>query len=719
MALSTSVWARGGGGCFEAGTQILTPQGSKAIEQLKTGDQVYSRDHGKLHLAKVVSTMEVQPEHYLVIMLPKREIHVTDEHLIAIERGVFRRAASLAPHDKIIVWHNNQWQTVTVLAIRKQSSKLPAYNLLVDSGSTYLADHVLVHNKGCFLPETPVLRADGSSMSISHIRPGDEVAAYEPTGKIMTTTVQAVIKHEVESYYKVTTKSIVVHVTGEHPFYIGNGTFKTVEALTKGDVIYAYDGEKLSAQQVLGIQEVNAPTTVYNLQTNEPHTYFAAGIAVHNKGGGGGGGRGGGSGGGSCNVGDTWCQMVNVILFITLFGVILFLEVKKRSRDLDYLNSRRNIDNKSIKTLKLLAFLSKQDIMLSPKKLTDRTREVFLLLQQCWTKRNYTPMQDLMMPDLYQQHCKQIAGMIKNHEINKLYDLKLEKIDLVNVRYTEKEYQREFTALITAVVSDFYVDDRTDKFLRGSKFPERFQEFWTFELEPDGWRLRDIEQARESDYLKEENFVEMMTDLQIQKIYGGQKVDKLGVSGPWLPKAVEQKETSVSRMLNFLSKSNKVWERQSIIVRVRSVFTQVHMAFEAGRLDDETKNTLFPDVALQMEDTLNRWKAAGNTIEYRNFCVRKVEIVLVESYYNKHKNEFTARVSAHAQVIHLKNGKVISKDADVSLFVEYWEFGLLDGVWKLKSAKPQSEDDILDAENIEEGSSPNLVKWYYTQKRAL
>ena len=81
-------------------------------------------------------------------------------------------------------------------------------------------------------------------------------------------------------------------------------------------------------------------------------------------------------------------------------------------------------------------------------------------LQECWQAREYGPMQPLLMPDLYAQHCAQLNGLRRNHEINMIDDLKVERVDIVNVRYTHKENQREFTALITASARDYYVDDR-------------------------------------------------------------------------------------------------------------------------------------------------------------------------------------------------------------------------------------------------------------------
>jgi len=715
MLISIPAWCRGGGGCFEKGTLISTSKGLRSIENLKIGDHVYSRSKNHRQLATIVSTTQIIPNQYMVIKIPKHELHVTKEHLIATKLGVYRKATSLTTNDRIMTWQNDQWQSVKIIKISHIKSRIPAYNLLVDSGSTYIANNILVHNKGCFLPSTPILRSDGTSIAISAIKIGDQVKAYEPNEKIISSTVRHILKHQVKSYYILTTDKIILHVTAEHPFYVGHDTFKTVETLRIGDVIYGYDGKQLTKQSIINIKKIKKLTTVYNLQTDEPHTYFASGIAVHNKGGGGGHG-----GGHSCAQNDEACQKRVRVSF--LFGMILIIiyiiyAIKNRSQDLDYLNSRSNIERKSKKTMKLIRFLARQDSNMNPDYLTQRAREIFLKLQDCWISRNYDPMIDLMMPDIYKQHCRQIQSMIQNHEINKLRGLRLDYIDLVNVRYTEKEYQREFTALITAAVADYYVDDRNNKFLRGNKSLESFQEFWTFELEPDGWRLRDIEQARESDYLKEENYAEMFTDLQIEKIYDD-RIDDLGTQGPWLPKAVAQKENKVDRMLNFLSKSNKMWDRQSMITRVRTVFTQVHLSLEAGKLYDDTRNMLFPKMAEQIQNTLDNWRTSGNTIEYRNFCIRKVEIVLVESFDDKSKNEFTARISAHAQIIHCTNGEIISKDTDVTLFIEYWEFGQLDNEWKLKSAKLKDEKDIINAENTEEGSSPELIKWYYTKKRA-
>ena len=108
---------------------------------------------------------------------------------------------------------------------------------------------------------------------------------------------------------------------------------------------------------------------------------------------------------------------------------------------------------------------------MAPDALRKQAETTFLKLQQCWSDRSYEPMRPLLMPDLFRNHSLQIAEMVRQHEINVIGDLRVDRIDLVNVRYTFKEEQREFTALITATACDYYLDDRTRQRLRGDTAP--------------------------------------------------------------------------------------------------------------------------------------------------------------------------------------------------------------------------------------------------------
>lgn len=70
------------------------------------------------------------------------------------------------------------------------------------------------------------------------------------------------------------------------------------------------------------------------------------------------------------------------------------------------------------------------------------------------------------MHDLFAHHSMQLQGLIRKHEINRIHEIKGERIDIVTIRYMKKFNQCEFGARISASACDFHVDDRTETFLR-------------------------------------------------------------------------------------------------------------------------------------------------------------------------------------------------------------------------------------------------------------
>jgi predicted lipid-binding transport protein (Tim44 family) len=723
LLAASIAWGRGGGGCLEEGTLIATPAGQVPIERLARGDAVWAVVDGELQPAIIEATVEAAPAEYVEIAAAGRILRVTAEHPLQIEPGVFRVAANLRPGDTLYLRETNQFRTAQIDAITRVKAVHPAFNLLVMPGGTYLANDIVAHNKGCFLPDTPVLRADGTSSPISEIRPGDELFAFSTTGEIVHTTVRQVVVHEVDEYIVVSTAETTLRVTREHPFYVGDGTFKTLEALKVGDRIFAVVGGRLREQVITSLEIVHAPTRVYNLQTDHPNTYFANGIAVHNKGGGGGGGGGFGGGGfhgGGYSGGGSGDPIIPLIFVgvVVLFVVIKFLIQKGEDEDLDYVYSRFDIERKAGKTRKLLEFLARVDQTMAPDKLEAQARSTFLELQKCWQARQYDPMKPLMMPDLYAEHCSQLSGMIANHEINMISNLNVEHVDIVNVRYPQKEVDREFTALITATARDHYVDDRTGEFLRGDQAPARFQEFWTFHRQGGAWLLREIDQSRESDALKEENFFEQFTDVGLNQVYD-ETAGKEGPAGPSLDKETLDKATRIERLLNFLVQTDKLWDRQAMLERARQVFLDVTLAREKGDPAGIPTAELFPDVAASLQGELVRLGGQGTQLEFRNLCVRKAELILVRNFSDNSQDEFTVRISAHAQRAVRRNNLLISQDADVTPFVEFWTFGRLDNEWKLKEVLPPARGgELVAAENVDEGTSPEQLQWYYKQTRA-
>ena len=366
-----------------------------------------------------------------------------------------------------------------------------------------------------------------------------------------------------------------------------------------------------------------------------------------------------------------------------------------------------------------MEFIAKVDPDLQADKLREATEKTFVLLQQCWQARNYEPMKPLLMLDLYAEHVKELAAMVHSHEINMMEGLRVDRIDLVNVRYANNPDQREFTALITATVRDYYIDDRTQAFLRGDDAPAQFQEFWTFQRQGSAWLLREIEQSRESDKLQEENFFEQFTDSGVKQVYA-ETAGQTGPAGPWLDKETESKATRIDRLLNFLVQTDQLWNRAAMLERARQVFLNVFLAREAGDVTAVRDEDAFPAVAVDLREEIGQRQSEGGSLEYRNLCIRKVELILVRNYADNTQDEFTVRISAHAQIIIKQNGVVVRQDEYVMPFLQYWTFGRLDNQWKLKECLPPATGQgLIGQENVDEDSTPEQLQWYYQHTRAV
>ncbi|MEI6608594.1 MAG: hypothetical protein WCO53_02490, partial [Deltaproteobacteria bacterium] len=197
---SSPAFARGGGGCLAKGTPVLTPSGTIAIDKLRVGDPVWSIRAGKLQKATVQALTEVHPDNYLEISTGENTFLITPEHPVMVAQGEFRVARLLQVGDNIYQIQEGSLHAVRIKSVSSIQSKQPAYNLLVVPGGTFIPANIVVHNKGCFLPDSEILKADGTAIRISGVKRGDELLAYSPEGNIFHTKVKAIISHKVDEY---------------------------------------------------------------------------------------------------------------------------------------------------------------------------------------------------------------------------------------------------------------------------------------------------------------------------------------------------------------------------------------------------------------------------------------------------------------------------------------------------------------------------------------
>jgi predicted lipid-binding transport protein (Tim44 family) len=735
LIASVPAWARGGGGCFLPESKILRSDGTEIpIRAIRPGDDVlaYSPE-GRIVHTKVRNVVRHKVDEYIILKTDRQTLRVTTEHPFYVGHGTFKTLDALQAGDALFVWDGQSLSRQIIVSQERVRERVRVFNLQTDHPNTFFAAGIAVHNKGggggCF-PAGTMIRSLSGQVPIETLSTGDMVRAVDPEGKLINARVEklfAIYAH----VFLVETNRGLLRATMDHPVGLQDGTFIEAGKLQPGHKVLFWDDGALRPATVIGTSTRKREELVYNLSVNQPHTFLAADFLVHNKGGSSShsssSSRSSSSSSSRSSQGtssDDTEEIIGGIIFCTLsVGLVIgFILIKKRkskkSENLDYVYSPLEVAKKSKKTEKLLEFLSRQDPSLLPEELRKLAESIFSKLQECWGKREYGPMKPLLMHDLFLQHTSQLQGLVRNHEINRIDELKIERVDLVNVRYTEKPDQREFTALITASARDYYIDDRTDKFLRGDKSPARFQEFWTFHRAEDDWLLREIEQSGESDVLKEENFVEMLTDQTIQRIYGD--VDnKEGTAGPWLERGTEEKATRIDRLLNFLVQTDKLWDRQQMLERARQVFLKVFLAQESGDPEQVSDADLFRDVAESLHTQIMQQQTDGITVEYRNICVRKAELILVRNFTDPSKDEFTVRISAHAQKIMHKGRQTLNDQRYVTPFEEYWTFGRMDGNWKLKEVLPPARGEKMIAEeNVDEESSTGQMNWYYRQTRA-
>jgi hypothetical protein len=142
---------------------------------------------------------------------------------------------------------------------------------------------------GCFTAETEVLTPTGLRCSIDRLRLGDAVMAFDCEGLLRPATVRGCMSFLSDKHLVLTlSNGSVLHVTGQHPICVAPNTFCRADALSVGHRVMVVDCDSLVDAVVTRVEDAADCGVVYNLSTTPHHTFFAADVAVHNKGGGGG-----------------------------------------------------------------------------------------------------------------------------------------------------------------------------------------------------------------------------------------------------------------------------------------------------------------------------------------------------------------------------------------------------------------------------------------------
>ena len=264
-----------GGSCFLPGTQILMSDGNtKSIESVQTGDQVLSYDENTRENVptRVTQTFRHEENAYLVV---NGTLQVTPHHPVYVGEH-WKAIGDAKVGDLLKRVDGSMYEIKSIEPVQK---RVTVYNLEVDQTHTYYAEKTLVHNKGggCFIGDTQILMANGTTKSIRDIEVGDMVSSYdEETKQVVASEVLKLLIHDPEIYWIVNGR---IKVTPNHSFYM-NGKWKQIGDTQLGDHMLTIDGKP---EPITSFELITTKEPIYNLEIKKTHTYYAEGVLVHNQ----------------------------------------------------------------------------------------------------------------------------------------------------------------------------------------------------------------------------------------------------------------------------------------------------------------------------------------------------------------------------------------------------------------------------------------------------
>lgn len=126
---------------------------------------------------------------------------------------------------------------------------------------------------------------------------------------------------------------------------------------------------------------------------------------------------------------------------------------------------------------------------LAPQRLIDHFREIFFNVQRGWEERDAEQVRSLLARPLFATFQSQVFDLRKQHLIQRLTDLRVNGIDLVEAEQPGDPERGRVTALLTYTARVGFEDDRTGLPTIGHPELRQYQETWTFQRQGTHWRL--------------------------------------------------------------------------------------------------------------------------------------------------------------------------------------------------------------------------------------
>ncbi len=313
-------------GCFVAGTLItMTDGSSKPIEDVGLGEVVVGMD-GNINTVLTLLRPILGETGATLMAFNGGRPFMTSDHPVWVqghgwcswnpEMTYHKYSITVGRYQVGNVIETEDGSGFEIVSIEEYSNQDPdqvIYTFEVSGNNTYIANGLVVHNKGgkscatpgtlgcpgasagCFVPGTEIRMADGSIKLIEDVVIGDQLIGKD--GNI--NTVLEYIRPVLGSRSLISFNNGVAFITDDHPVLMADGSWKSVDPdatlskyasltdrnigqLAVGDVIATPDGAGFRIASIERHQH-NADLQLYNFSLDGDHTYVANNLVVHNK----------------------------------------------------------------------------------------------------------------------------------------------------------------------------------------------------------------------------------------------------------------------------------------------------------------------------------------------------------------------------------------------------------------------------------------------------
>lgn len=148
---------------------------------------------------------------------------------------------------------------------------------------------------------------------------------------------------------------------------------------------------------------------------------------------------------------------------------------------------------KNLHVKKILKRIARKDDAWEYNKIQQGIKDCFYMVQEAWRCRNQRLAIEYTTQRLYTEHKTQLDRMKRRKHVNILSDIKINKIDLIELHDFDDNDKDGFCALIHGSMVDYTVHETTRELIEGNKDSKKFIELWHFQRQGDKFVLSQID----------------------------------------------------------------------------------------------------------------------------------------------------------------------------------------------------------------------------------